>query len=273
MTAARRWSEQLAAWAIPERLLAAVDESPYGWSQNLWKRRSERARNEEAEPVTTSVARRLLASNGSVIDVGAGRGRASLPLAAEGHPLVAVEKNPDMVAGLREDAARLGANVSIVEKAWPQAADELHPATVVMSAHVVYDVPDIGPFLTAMHRLATSGVVLEVTPAHPWSGMAPYYRALHHIDRPSGPTADDLVEVVEEVVGVVPEVEWWARSGQMWFSDWDEIIEFYGRRLVLPPARRGEVRPLLEPDVTEVDGRLVVGDPVRRLATIWWRTS
>ena len=273
MTAARRWSDQLDEWAIPEHLLAAVDESPYGWSQTLWKRRSERSRVEDDETVTTTIARRLLTSGDGLIDVGAGRGRASLPLAAEGHPLVAVEKNPDMVAGLREDAARLGANVSIVEGAWPEAAAELDSAPVVMSAHVVYDVPDIGPFLTAMHRLATSGVVLEVTPSHPWSGMAPYYRALHHIDRPSGPTADDLVAVIEEVVGVVPEVEWWARSGQMWFSDWDEITEFYGRRLVLPPGRRHEVRPLVEPDVTEVDGRLFVGDPVRRLATIWWLTA
>ncbi len=272
MTAARRWAEQLDAWAIPDHLLAAVDESPYGWSQTLWKRRSERSRTEDEESVTTAIARRLLTPAGALIDVGAGRGRASLPLAAEGHPLVAVERNPDMVAGLREDAARLGVNVAIVEMAWPEAAEELDRVSVVISAHVVYDVPDIGPFLTAMHRVATSGVVLEITPAHPWSGMAPYYRALHDIDRPSGPTAADLVEVIEEVVGVVPQVEWWARSGQMWFSDWDEIIDYYGRRLVLPLERRHEVRPLLEPDVREINGRLFVGDPVRRLATIWWQT-
>jgi hypothetical protein len=68
-------------------------------------------------------------------------------------------------------------------------------------------------------------------------------------------------------------VDLWDRSGQLWFADWDEILEYFGRRVVLPPARRPELRRLLEHEVTEIDGRLYIGDHVRRLATMWWPTT
>lgn len=273
MTAADRWAEQLAAWALPQHLLDAVEDSPYGWPQHLWKRRSDLASSEEQEPVTRQIVRTLAAPDGSIIDVGAGRGRASLPLAAEGHPLVAVEKDPAMAAGLREDATSMGLELTIVEAGWPDAAALVEPAAVVMCAHVVYDVPEIAPFIQAMHDSATSGVVIELTPEHPWARMAPMYQALHDLDRPNGPTIDDLRAVVAETIGVDPNIEWWEREGHLWFSGWEEITEYYGRRLVLPASRRGELRPLLEPHVTEADGRLYIGDLSRQLATMWWQTG
>jgi SAM-dependent methyltransferase len=268
----RRWAEQLEGWRIPDALLASVDESPYGWPQRLWKRRSEMA-SREPEPFTTGVVRDLLGAEGDLIDVGAGRGRASLPLAAEGHRLTAVEADAAMAAGLREDASAAGLTVAVIEGRWPHVADRVQPASVVMSANVVYDCADIAPFLSAMNAKATSAVVIELTGTHPWASTAPLFRALHDLDRPAGPTVEDLVAVVEEVIGVTPQVERWSREGQMWFEDWDEILEYHGRRLVLPPERRPELRPLLEPEVFERDGRLFVGDGSRDLATIWWTSS
>jgi hypothetical protein len=178
-----------------------------------------------------------------------------------------------MAAGLREDADALGLEVEVIEERWPAAADLLLPAAVVMSANVVYDVRDIGPFIAAMHRLADCGVVIEMTTTHPWASMAPLYRTLHGIDRPDGPTVDDLVGVVQDVVGVSPNVDRWHRTGEMWFADWEEIVDYIGRRAVLPPERRHELRPLLEPDVTERDGRLFVGGDERSLVTVWWTSS
>lgn len=263
-----RWAERLDAWAIPQHLLDAVDESPYGWPQQLWKRRRDTVTS--GEPPTTTIVHRLAHGGGSIIDVGAGRGRASLPLAVRGHPLRAVEPDPGMAAGMREDADALGLEVEVIEDRWPAAAERLSPAAVVMSANVVYDVRDIGPFVAAMHRLAERGVVIEMTAVHPWASMAPLYRALHGIERPEGPTVDDLVAVVEEIVGVSPTVDRWQRTGEMWFADWDEIIDYIGRRAVLPLERRHELRPLLEPDVVERDGKLFVGGIDRSLATVWW---
>jgi SAM-dependent methyltransferase len=272
VTAAERWAAALDAWAIPQELLDAVGDSPYGWPQSMWRRRTEMARL-EAESPTTAIVRNLARPGGAILDVGAGRGRASLPLAAEGHPLTAVEPDAAMAAGLVEDAADVGIPVSVVEGRWPESAGAVGSVAVVMSANVVYDVSDIAPFLRAMRDKATAGVAIELTATHPWSSLAPYYLELHDLHRPGGPTVDDLVAVVVEVVGSEPQVERWSRAGQMWFADWDEIAEYYGRRLVLPRSRRAEIRPLLEPDVIEDDGRLFIGDGARDLATIWWTSS
>jgi hypothetical protein len=149
-------------------------------------------------------------------------------------------------------------------------AEGLPPAEVVMSAHVVYDVADVGPFLSAMDRIAEAGVVVEMSETHPWSDLAPLYRQIHRLERPAGPSADDLVGVVRELLGIEPTVERWSRPGQLWFEGWDEICDFYGRRLVVPRAERPGLRSLLAERVVDVDGRLIVGDNDRRLVTLWW---
>ena len=268
MTAAGRWRQQLEAWALPDELLASVPDSPYSWPPELWRRRHRES--DPADSATTTIITRLLDRPGSVLDIGAGTGRASLPLVAAGHRLTAVERNPDMAAALREAAA--DADVAVVEDSWPEAASKVGRHDVVMCAHVVYDVQDIAPFVTAMIDAADRGVVVELTPRHPWSHLAPYYRTLHDLDRPDGPTADDFAAVARECGAGEVRVERWSRSGGLRFADRQELIEFMRRRLVLPVERSAELAVLLEPDIRERDGWLMLGDPERRLCTVWWRT-
>jgi SAM-dependent methyltransferase len=218
------------------------------------------------------VLRSLLPPEGSLLDVGAGNGRASLIHAATGH-LTAVEKDPGMAEGFRQRAAEMGVEAVLVEGIWPDVALGVDIHDVAMCANVVYDVQDIQPFLAALSHHARLGVVVELTADHPWSGLAPYYRALHHLERPQGPTYEDFVAVVQEVCRVRPEVEVWIRPGQAWFESWDEILDHYAKRLVLSPDRRTELEALLAPE-TEVDeGRLYVGVRERIMVTIWWSNS
>ena len=253
MTPAERWRLQLEAWRIPDELLDAVEDSPYGWPQALWKRRS-RAAIDEPEPRTLQIVRDLLGQFGSLLDVGAGRGRASLPLAAEGNRLTAVEPDPGMASGLREDAAARGVAVEVIEGSWPEVSASVEPVDVAMSAHVVYDVHEIIPFLAAMQKKARGAVVIELSDRHPWAGLAPHYRVLHGLERPDGPTADDLIEVVSEMLERPPQVERWHRSGGLHFESIDEIREMFGRRLVLPRNRWEELDDVLEAIGAVVDG-------------------
>jgi hypothetical protein len=105
-----------------------------------------------------------------------------------------------------------------------------------------------------------------MTESHPWSGLTPYYRALHGLDRPAGPTTADLVEVVREEIGASCRITRWERDPGAWFADLEEIEAHYGRRLLLPPERRHELRELLP--IREVDGRFLVGDDSRTIATL-----
>ena len=81
-----------------------------------------------------------------------------------------------------------------------------------MSANVVYDVPGIGPFVAALHDTARRGVVIEMTGYHPRVATAPLFRAVHGVDRPAGPSVDDLVAVIIEELGIRPDVERWGTT-------------------------------------------------------------
>jgi 2-polyprenyl-3-methyl-5-hydroxy-6-metoxy-1,4-benzoquinol methylase len=267
-TAADRWREDLAAWAIPSEILDQAEESPYGWPEALWKRRASRALDRGEWTPTTERVAELAGSGGSILDIGAGTGRASLPLARAGHPVTAVERNAGMLRGLREMAA--GSPVTIVEGSWPEVGEEVGTHDVAMCAHVVYDIADIGPFLRTMAKRARRGVVVELTAHHPWSHLTPYYLALHGLQRPAGPTAEDLAEVVSEEVGVKPSLERWERPPDLWFESREEILELYGRRLVVPRRRWDELGEVLEPDIISRDEGFVLGSEPRVFATVWW---
>jgi len=265
VSAAERWRALLEAWALPPDLLAAVPDSPYEWPAGLWRRKAE----PETDSPTLRVVAALLPPGGSLLDVGAGTGRASLALAARGHPLTAVEPNPKMAAALRDEAGAAGVKVRLIEESWPAVAPRAGRHDVALAAHVVYDVADLAPFLQALHRAARAGVVLEAGERHPWSGLRKYYQALHGLDRPDGPDAALLVEVVEEVLGLSPQVERWNGPGRLRFADLQELVDLCRRRLLVPVERSAELAALLAPEIVEEGGWLSLRDDPG-VVTVWW---
>lgn len=270
MTAAESWRQQLEDWKIPDALLAAVEESPYGWSKKLWKRRAARAVELDRSSPTLDVVRDL-AGGGSVLDVGAGTGRASLPLIRDGFRVTMVEPNQAMLEGLAD--LKGDVEFEVVVGRWPAVARDVKPHAVSLSAHVVYDVAELAPFLAALDQAATKGVVLEMTPTHPWVNLGPLYRELHGLDRPLGPTVDDLVAVVREELELEPEVNRWSRPTDVVFDTAEEAIEFTARRLVLPRDRWPELEERLLPRLAGRAGHWQIEPTERELCTVWWRSN
>ena len=155
--------------------------------------------------------------------------------------------------------------------AWPMVTGNTGIHDVVLSTQVVYDVPGIGMFVEAMYDRSRRGVVVEMTPRHPWTPLSRYFRSLHDLDRPTRPTVDDFARAVEEVTGVVPRQQRWATSTGLRFADMQELLTFYRRRLLVPPIRSMEAAALLEPDIRRTaDGWLVLGSAEREVVTVWW---
>ncbi len=265
--AAERWRRALEAWALPADLLAAAEESPYGWPEAILAR-MRRERDAGVDIPTVGLIADLVPPGGSVLDVGAGTGRLAIPLARQGIRVTAVEPAAAMLGELR--AAAGGLPIEVVEGRWPGAAALVGRHDVAVSANVVYDVADLAPFLAALTDRAPV-VVLECGAEHPWAGLAPLYRALHGLERPSGPTVDDLADVVEETTGAVPEVIRWETERPLRFGDLDELMALYRRRLVLPASRAAELAALLAPRIRQVDGGLTVDEGRRQAAAVWWR--
>lgn len=239
MNAAERWAAELAAWAIDARILDAAPESPYDLPPQLFAL-------EHAPPSPlVDVARSALPPGGSVLDVGAGAGAASLPVVDDGGRLHAVDSSPPMLAALAESAAARRVELHTYEGRWPDIAPAVPRCDVVVCAHVAYNVPDLAEFVTALTGHARRRVVMELYADHPWVPLGPLWEHFHHQPRPAGPTADLAVEVLREA-GIRPRVRRWTREQQDVTGElWPTYVAFTRRRLCLPADREREVAELL----------------------------
>jgi SAM-dependent methyltransferase len=266
-----RWREQLDGWAIPEEILAAAPESPWGFPVGLFRARARRAGSGPPTPSNREAARHL-PPGGSVLDVGAGGGAASLPLAGTAGRLVGVDESPGMVASFLAAAEAAGVPAEGVEGRWPEVAGRVGPADVVVCHHVLYNVPDLAPFADALTGHARRRVVAELTERHPLVGLGPLWRRFWGLERPTGPGADDAVAALAALDLEVDRLDW-ENQDRFGFDDFDELVAFTRRRLCLPAGRDPEVaQALLEQGTRQVDGVWVSGQP-RRVTTLSWPGS
>jgi len=266
-----RWRERLEDWAIPEEILAAAPESPWGCPVGLFRSRARRAGSRPATPSNREAAR-FLPAGGTVLDVGAGGGAASLPLAGMAGRLVAVDESPAMVAAFLAAAEAAGVAAEGVEGRWPEVAGRVAPADVVVCHHVLYNVADLAPFAEALTGHARHRVVVELTDRHPLVDLGPLWRRFHDLERPTGPGADDATAALEALGLRVARQDWESRD-RFGFDDFDELVAFTRRRLCLPARRDPEVAAaLLDRGTRQVDGVWVSGQP-RRVTTLSWAGS
>jgi SAM-dependent methyltransferase len=237
----QRWAEQLEGWTIPPEILAGAPEPPWGFEPAEFA-------VEEGGPIETAssaVEREVLPPGGSVLDVGSGGGRGSLALAPPAGIVHAVDQSQAMLDLMERAATGRGITVLTHPGRWPDIAGSVPEADVVISHHVVYNVPDIVPFLLALTNHARLAVVVELTSSHPMTGWRDAWRRFWDLDRPSGPTADEFVTIVRRL-GWSPEM--WRRRrslDDLPFLDPDRAVRSTRRRLCLPLDRTDEVADYL----------------------------
>jgi SAM-dependent methyltransferase len=266
-----RWQSDLESWAIPEEILAAAPESPWVLPRQIFIRRAERQHQLASSP-SYRRAWEALAKPGSVLDVGAGAGAACLPLAPRATAITAVDSDQDLLDVLVDSADRLGRPALPIWGRWPDISGEVEPADVVTCHHVLYNVPDLGPFIAALTSHARRLVVVEMTARHPLTWLNPLWERFHELARPEVPTAADAVAVLEGL-GLAPRHEIWSRSGESDYETFEDLVEVTTRRLCLGPDRAGEVASALR-ELGADDARAAeLGSLGVDLFTIWWDGS
>jgi len=262
---ARRWREDLESWAIPAEILAAAPETPWRCPTELFARSAREAVSTEGgltadgrRSPSVHRAREALPDGGSLLDVGAGGGAASLPLCPPAASVTAVDQNPDMLAAFAGLAAKRGIEHREVEGRWPDVAAKVEPVDVVVCHHVLYNVGDIVPFVLALTSHARRRVVVEITAQHPQSNLNQLWEHFHGTPRPTRPTAEDALAVIREL-GIDAGFEAFDAAVR-WNHEHDraDVVAFTRRRLCLPAGRDPEVEALLPPDAP------------RAHATLWW---
>lgn len=255
--AATRWKDALASWAIPDWILAQAPEDPWALPVALFEHR---------QPDISPSHRRafeVLVAGDTVLDVGAGRCAMSLPLRPPAQRIIAVDSAATMLENSPADVAILGR--------WPDVAPQAGRASVVVCGHVLYNVADLMPFITALTDAATRRVVIEVTRSHPRN--RPLERILWqhfwNLERPDAPGWEDALAVMRDT-GVEPNVELWETEQRGGFPSLDELVSWMRRTVCLDPAREDEVRAIVRQHVVERDGLWRLSPEPRAVATIWW---
>jgi SAM-dependent methyltransferase len=266
-TAAERWAEDLAAWAIPEEIVAAAPECPWHYPVALFASRAESARAASPATPSTDAARGALGERGSVLDVGCGGGAASLALVPPAARVIGVDTSEDMLETFERIAAEAGVRIQTVEGRWPDVADRTPIADVVVCHHVFFNAPDLVRFASALTAHARRRVVVELTRHHPMASLNSLWLRFHDLVRPTRPTSEDAEAVLAEMGLQVERADWTAARPGGYVSI-EDAVAHTRRLLCLGTDRDEEIRAALAPTIVERDGLYTFED--REVTTLWW---
>ncbi len=269
MSAVERWRTDLRAWAIPDEILQAAPESPWGFPTKLFAERTDSALR---RGLSTASLRALetLPDGGSVLDVGVGGGAGSLPLAGKAGLITGVDESEGMLESFTRAAGRAGVACRTVLGSWPEVAPEVDGADVAVCHHVLYNVANLAPFVAALSEKAVHRVVVELTPEHPLAWMGDLWMRFHGIARPNGPTYEDAVRVVAEMGSYVSHELKSGTPVMSGFKNRSDAIALVRKRLCLRPEQDEELAEALGDRLREHDGLWSASPPQHNIATLWW---
>ena len=140
----------------------------------------------------------------TIVDVGGGAGRVSLPLAMRCRGVVNVEPSAMMGAGFRDNAERAGiANVRVVKGDW--LGVEPPSGSVALASHVAYLTRAIVPFVEKLERAASRRVLIAVNDPPPPSWHRILFELLHGEPEEVVPGHVELIDVLWEM-GILPDI-------------------------------------------------------------------
>jgi hypothetical protein len=203
------------------------------------------------------------------LDVGAGGGRYSLPLAIATREVVAIDPSPAMLGALRADASAFGiANISVVEGRWPLA--EPPAGDVALMAHVGYDIAEIGPFLDQLEQRSSRLCVAVMGESAMTTVGSLFWQDIHGELRVRLPALPELV-TLHIARRRLPEVRLVDRVPPT-FDSFEDALAMARRQLWLTPgsAKDDLLRKLAREAVTERDGRFAYEWTPTRIGIVTW---
>lgn len=154
------------------------------------------------DALLTKIASYLRAED-TLLDVGGGAGRLSLPLALRCREVVIVDPSPAMREGFEATVKDSGIpNASFVEAGWLEAGGT--GGDVALVAHVTYFVPEIAPFIEKL-RTAARRVVIVARSVPPPNQVAAAFQLAHDEQLAPVPGHRELLAVLD-ALGIAAEL-------------------------------------------------------------------
>ena len=253
-SAVEKWKSDLDSWAIPKEILDQAEVPPWFHPAALFA-----LPDEIHDSPSHQKAREAMPNDGTVLDIGCGGGIAAFAIAPPAKHLIGVDHQSEMLEMFSANAQKRGLSSETFEGFWPAVAEKVPVADVVTCHHVVFNVGDIKEFIEALDSHARKRVVIELPLAHPTSPRNAGWKHFWNLDRPTSPTADDFMKVLEEV-GIPARIEKFLGKVTVEESDEDRI-EYTRMRLCLPKSRTNEVIEFLKSESNS---------GTREVAVVWW---
>jgi SAM-dependent methyltransferase len=206
-----------------------------------------------------------------VLDIGAGTGRYEPTLARAVAEVLALEPSPAMRERLEQRLAEERvAGVHVIAASWPAA--EVPPCDVVIAAHVLYGVREIGPFLLGMQAAARRACYLLLAYQHPLSFISDFWRRFYGEPRLPLPGALECLSALYQL-GIAAQLTLVPAGSRFSYTDAEEALADIRWRLRFTPdperdrALRAAIDELLERDDQD---RLMARGLPEQTAVIWW---
>jgi hypothetical protein len=211
------------------------------------------------------------AGSNTFLDVGAGCGALSIPLARAGKSVTSLDPSAAMLDLLKEDVRKEGlSNIKTAHAAWGEV--KLRPHDVVLCANVPDLLKEPEPFITGADKLARKAVFL-IENAGPGSDKF-YYRELYPLlfNKPFGERTDYLKTYVAlHGMGIFANVEIIEYDFDQPFDDINEAIEFWKEYLGLVTEEHDrKLKGFLEGKLVRKKGVLLARFH-KKSAIIWWK--
>ena len=207
----------------------------------------------------------------TVIDVGAGAGRLSLPLALQCRHVTAIEPSPRMSSALTEQAAEYDiSNVSLVQAGWEEA--EVDPADIVLCVHVIYTIRDIERFVRKLEGHAKERVLVILFKDPPQSQNYHIWSKVHEEERLPLPGLPQFQEVLQEL-SIDAQTEMLPTRPVGGFDSVEQAMKELSSRLYLTPEspKMLMLKEVLPDFLEEVDGVYQMrGAKPLEPGLVWW---
>jgi hypothetical protein len=158
---------------------------------------------------------------------------------------------------------------------FPTRCAEVEPADVVLSAHVIYSIEDIGPFVMQLAAHARQKVCMPTFMRPPRARYAPFWPWVHGEDKLELPGAAELMQVLWEL-DIYPNLEMYAPVPFRPFKDWQRALDTLRSRLCVTPDTEQDARlqqAMRELLIETSAGYIIKGAQPGRLALISWRPA
>jgi SAM-dependent methyltransferase len=210
----------------------------------------------------------LLDSSWSLLEVGAGTGAFTLPLARKVSSVTAVDPSPSMRRVLSEKLTKEGlCNVRIVGAKWQNARVE--PADAVLASGCLYVFYDIEAALRKMLDNARRMLILT---SGDWGYWSPYKEAASALGVPPpsiGPGFIHLYNVLYQL-GIYANVTIIRRERELTYESLEHLVDLWSERLELSEEKKPQLQEYVERTASQTpSGEISLGKVDNVTAVIW----